>query len=109
MAHAFLPEWLRLSCLYIAPFFSLGVQYSLSSVPIGADNAPPFVIPLKALTKTPISTLALVAETSPEQLRERLAKGGVDVKSNQQSVNDLVAGDLRKQVLIMKLLFMREE
>jgi hypothetical protein len=76
----------------------------LSFFPLAGDSEPPFIPPLKALSKTPLTTLALVAEVAPDQLLERLAEAGIEVKSRQQSVSDLVGDDLREQVQVLSLL-----
>lgn len=76
----------------------------VSLIPFGGSGEPPFVPPLRALGKAPLTTLAQVAQTSPEQLIERLTKAGVAVQSAQQSVSDLVGSDLHAQVRVMQML-----
>lgn len=73
----------------------------LSFVPLGQKGEPPFVAPLRALSQAPLTILAQVAQISPEQLHERLAKAGLQPKSDQQSLSDLVGSDMRKQVQIL--------
>ena len=47
---------------------------ALSFAPVGGhhDHKPPFVPPIEALARAPLTTLAQVARISPEQLRGRL-------------------------------------
>jgi len=83
---------------------------ALSFIPIGGEehHAPPYVPPIKALANTPLLTLAQVARTSPEQLRERLADEGLTVKSDQQSISELVGNDFRAQVHLLEELLEEE-
>ena len=80
---------------------------ALSFVPIKEEHhhAPPFVPPIRALAQAPLSTLAQVARTSPEQLSERLSKEGITVASYQQSISELVGDDFRAQVHILEEIF----
>lgn len=77
----------------------------LSFIPAGEKSSPPFAQPIKMLSKAPLTTLALVAQISPEQLRGRLAKAGVTSHSDQQNLNELIGQDLRKQIQILRTLF----
>jgi hypothetical protein len=83
---------------------------ALSFVPMGEEehHAPPFVPPIKALAQAPLTTLAQVARTSPEQLRERLADQGLAVTSDQQSISELVGNDFRAQVHLLEELLEKE-
>lgn len=77
----------------------------VSFAPFGDDDdGPPFAAPVRALAKAPLITLAQVAESSPEQMIERLKKEGVIVQSAQQSLSELVGDDLHKQMHFMKML-----
>jgi peptidoglycan/LPS O-acetylase OafA/YrhL len=76
----------------------------LSFVPGGGSHRPPFVPPLRALGKAPLTTLAQVAGASPEQLIAQLEKEGLAVQSAQQSLSELVGDDLHKQMRFMNLL-----
>jgi len=82
---------------------------ALSFIPAGGDkddgDGPPFMAPVKALAKLPISTLAVVAQTTPEQLRERLQKAGYQISSSEQSVSELVGPDTHRQVDVIARLF----
>lgn len=77
----------------------------LSFIGPPGKGEPPFMPPIKALSAAPLTTLAQVAQLSPEQLRERLAKVGLQPSSNQQSLSDLVGPDMHKQVHILNTLF----
>jgi hypothetical protein len=77
---------------------------AISFAPLGGSGEPPFVAPLRTLGKTPLTTLAQVAQTSPEQLMERLKKEGLAVQSAQQSLSELVGEDMHKQVRFLKML-----
>lgn len=77
----------------------------ISFAPIGGGSGePPYVAPLRSLGKAPLTTLAQVAQTSPEQVMERLKKEGLAVQSAQQSLSELVGEDVRKQVRFMRML-----
>ena len=72
---------------------------ALSFIPAGgAGGDPGFAPPVRALAKAPITVLAQVAGTSPEDLKAQLQAQGLTVTSDQQSVADLVGGDLRAQI-----------
>lgn len=77
----------------------------LSFVAPGGKKGPPGTAPMRALLNAPLSTLSLVANISPEQLHERLAKVGLKADSEQQSVSDLVGGDMGKQMYTLDMLF----
>ncbi len=77
----------------------------LSFIPIeGKKREPPFVHPIELLTKAPISTLAIIAQVSPEMMLERLQKVGFDAKSGQQSIEDLVGNNFRKKARLLEKL-----
>lgn len=73
---------------------------ALSFIPAGGESGgePGFAPPVRALAKAPITVLAQVAGTSTEDLKAKLQAQGLTVTSDQQSVADLVGGDLRKQI-----------
>ncbi len=73
------------------------VVLALSFIPAG-ESEPAFVPPLKALAKAPITVLAQVVGISTDDLKARLQAQGLTVTSDQQSLSDLVGGDLRKQI-----------
>jgi ABC-type taurine transport system substrate-binding protein len=53
---------------------------------------------VRALAKAPITVLAQVAGTSTEDVKARLQAAGFTVTNEQQSVADLVGGDLKAQI-----------
>jgi len=70
-----------------------------SFVPLGgAGGKPPFVVPMQALAKAPLSTVAQVAGVSTTELRAKLTQAGVASQSDSQSVKDLVGSDLSQQM-----------
>ena len=73
---------------------------ALSFIPAGGEGGsePGFAPPVRALAKAPITVLAQVAGTSTEDLKGRLQAAGVTVANDQQSVAELVGGDLRAQI-----------
>jgi Domain of unknown function (DUF4405) len=73
---------------------------ALSFIPAGGagGSEPGFAPPVRALAKAPISVLAQVAGTSSDDVKAKLQAQGLTVTSDQQSVADLVGGDLRKQI-----------
>ncbi len=84
------------------------ILLAVNFAPIGGDGAPPFVPPVRALAQAPLTTLAQVAQTSPEQLRERLSAAGIAVDSDQQSVSDLVGDDFGAQMHLLEDLLVDE-
>jgi hypothetical protein len=76
----------------------------ISFAPIGGSGEPPFVAPLRALGKAPLTVVAQVAQSSPDQLIEQLKKEGLAVQSAQQSLSELVGDDLHKQMRFLKML-----
>jgi hypothetical protein len=81
------------------------VALLLSFVPLGGEDEPPFMPPIRALSQVPLSTLAQVAKISPEQLRDRLSKAGIQTTSEQQTLNELAGPDMRKQMRVMESVF----
>ncbi len=81
----------------------------VSFMPAGNKDKPSFAIPIKALSQAPLTTLALVAQISPEQLHERLAKAGIVSLSNEQSLNELIGPDLRQQIHVLKTLLSKQK
>ena len=75
---------------------------ALSFVPLGGGRSePPFMAPVRALGGSSMTTLAQVAQVTPEQLRDRLGKAGVHVSSDQQTLAELVGPDVRKQMNVL--------
>jgi hypothetical protein len=79
--------------------FVLILLISLS--PLGGSREPHFVPPLRALGNAPLTVLAQVAQTSPEQILTRLKKEGIAAQSAQQSLSELVGEDMHKQVHLL--------
>ena len=79
---------------------AFAVVLALSFIPAGGEGGsePGFAPPVRALAKAPITVLAQVAGTSTDDLKAKLQAQGLTVTSDQQSVADLVGGDLRKQI-----------
>lgn len=73
-----------------------------SFIPLGGVDEPPFVQPIRALSQAPLSTLAQVAQTTPENLRDRMVKQGLQPTSDQQSLSDLVGTDIKKQMHVLE-------
>ena len=93
----------RVGQVIIALFVvGLGVSFVPSG---GGEGEPPFIPPLRALAQAPMSTLAQVAQLSPEELRERLVAAGFSPVSEQQSLSELVGTDMRKQVAVLGMVF----
>ena len=73
---------------------------ALSFIPAGGSSGsePGFAPPVRALAKAPITVLAQVAGTSTDDVKAKLQAQGLTVTSDQQSVADLVGGDLKAQI-----------
>ena len=52
---------------------------------------------IKDLAQQPLSYLSSLADLTPPEVKNRLAKIGIDVKHPSQSISDLVGGDNKKQ------------
>ncbi len=82
---------------------------ALSFIPVdGGHHDSPFAPPINALAHTSLTTLAQVAGTSPDQLRERLSSKGITVDSYQQSISELIGDDFRDQVHLLEELLEEE-
>jgi hypothetical protein len=73
---------------------------ALSFIPAGGSGGsePGFAPPVRALAQAPITVLAQVAGTSTDDVKAKLQAAGFTVTSDQQSVADLVGGDLKAQI-----------
>ena len=71
----------------------------------GEKSEPPFMQPIRALSATPLTTLAEVARLSPAELQERLSKAGLQPTTDQQRLSDLTGPDVRKQMQVFGALF----
>lgn len=73
-----------------------------SFVPAGGGaDGPPFRVPVEALARSPVGTLAAVARVSPDEMRRRLEAAGLSFASPDQSVADVVGPDLRRQLGVL--------
>lgn len=72
-----------------------------SFIPFGEQGEPPFVPPLRALADAPLPLLAQVANTTPEQMRERLQRAGATPASDADTVHSLVGDDTRAQIRVL--------
>ena len=79
---------------------AFAIVLALSFIPAGGSGGsePGFAPPVRALAKAPITVLAQVAGTSTEDMKAKLQATGLTVTSDQQSVADLVGGDLKAQI-----------
>lgn len=77
------------------------VLLAASFLPLGGKGEPPFVPPLRALADAPLPVLAQVAQTSPDDLRARLQRAGVTVRSEADTVHALVGDDTRAQIRVL--------
>jgi uncharacterized membrane protein SirB2 len=78
------------------------ILLALSFVPLKeSKKAPSYASSVRALTQTPIATLAQVADTSPEEMRTRLEDAGLSPTSDTQSISDLMETDLRAQTSLL--------
>lgn len=74
----------------------------VSFIPVGNRlDEPPFIPPIRALAQAPLTTLALVANVTPEEMREKMIKEGLQPTSDQQSLSDLVGPDTEKQMHLL--------
>ena len=79
---------------------AFAIVLALSFIPADGSGGsdPGFAPPVRALAKAPITVLAQVAGTSTEDMKAKLQATGLTVTSDQQSVADLVGGDLKAQI-----------
>ena len=72
---------------------------ALSFIPAaGAKKAPSYAAPVRALANAPLPVLAQVLGQTPDALKAELEKAGLPVDNDQQSLQDLVGPELKKQV-----------
>lgn len=74
---------------------------AVSFVPMGKNKERPFVLPIRALSQVPLTTLADVAQITPQELMQRLSKKGIHVTPDQHNLSDIVGDDPRKQMHIL--------
>jgi hypothetical protein len=77
-----------------------------SFVPLGnSGGKPPFVLPMQALAKAPLSTVAQVARISTTELRTKLNSTGITSESDSQTIQELVGADLGDQMRTLSKVF----
>ncbi len=75
---------------------------------VPASNAePPFAPPIRALGQAPLTEVADIANIDTAELRRRLNTAGVEMTSDEQSLQELVGDDLRAQVKALNSVFYR--
>lgn len=92
--HLSAPRGLLIAGAFIA---ILGGSFVVS----GEKDEPPFMRPVQALAQVPLTTLAQVCNVSPQELRQRLAKAGIQATSDQQKLSDLIGNDGKKQMHVL--------
>lgn len=87
------------------------VALLVSFAPLGeeGEDGPPFMAPVKALSGSNIATLAQVAQVTPDEMRARLVKAGVQATSDQQTLTELVGPDARKQMRVLGKVFQPQD
>ncbi len=65
------------------------------------EGGPPFAAPVRALARAPLSTLAQVAQVTPQELRARLSREGLNATSDEQTLEQIAGPDLRRQVHLL--------
>ena len=80
---------------------------ALSFVPLGGvgGGQPPFVAPVQALARTPLTTVAQVAGLPVSEVRARLTTAGVASQSDTQSIQELVGNDMKQQMKTLGTVF----
>lgn len=71
-------------------------------VPAAPKKEPPFMASVQALSNAPISTLALVAKRSPQEVRATLAAEGFSAVSDEQSLGELAGPDMGKRMRLLR-------
>ncbi|MDR3369463.1 DUF4405 domain-containing protein [Rhodoferax sp.] len=79
----------------------------LSFIPLGGEvgGKPPFVAPVQALARAPLTTVADVAGVNVTEMRARLTAAGVTSQSDTQSIQDLVGADMGQQMRTLGKVF----
>ncbi len=96
--------WQQRTALLMIGTFLLVLCASFIPVPGRTEGKPPFLAPIQAMARAPLSALAPVLGTNPTALRIRLQDLGIPSQSNEQTLEALVGTDTRKQVdLLAKL------
>lgn len=87
--------------LSIMGVFALLLALSFLS-PGQQKREPPFMASVRALSETPLTTLAEVARVSPAQLRASLSAQGLQPTSDEQTVAELAGPDMRQRMRILE-------
>jgi hypothetical protein len=72
-----------------------------SFLPLGGRGEPPFAPPLRALADAPLPVLAQVAKATPEDMRQRLKRAGIEARGDADTVHSLVGDDTRAQIRVL--------
>lgn len=85
----------------------LTVTTIVSLVPIetGSSSAPPFIAPMNALSKQPLTTLASLSNHSIEEVKQILTEGGISVSEDSQTLSSLTQGNSRQQMDMLGKIF----
>lgn len=84
------------------------VLLGLSFINVGGDSKPPYFNTIKALSDTPLESVAIVAKITPEETVNRLSKAGFKVSSTKQKITDLVGDDFRQQMRALNTVLISE-
>jgi hypothetical protein len=80
---------------------------ALSFVPWGGPDKPPsWSHAVGALSRMPIKALSDVARMSPQDMLDKLTRSGIEARSEDQSIQDLVGNNPRKQVQALNILLL---
>jgi len=60
---------------------------------------------VRALSEMPLTDLSRVANIQPQELRSRLSEKGINASNDDQSIEELVGPNLRKQASALKVVF----
>lgn len=77
--------------------------------PVERDRGPGWAQPVKALGAMQFKDLAYVAHMTTAQVRERLKKANFEPTSDDQSIQELVGHNLKKQVRALSVIFPDQE
>ena len=82
---------------------------ALSFITLGEKREPPFIASVRALSNAPLSTLALVAHQTPEELKGILVAEGLHPSSDEQNLRELAGPDVRQQARLLEKLFKKRD
>ena len=85
----------------LAVMGAFALVLALSFIAPAAEDEPPFMASVRALSDAPLSTLALVARQTPEALRAKLAAEGLQPSSDTQTLGELAGPDMRRRTRIL--------